>query len=347
MLKQSLIAFFCTCFLIIAGSQKPLFPSSGPFITHQQIKGELGNQIFKAATGISLALDNNCRYILPESIYHKYKGVFWRLPHADNLPCNNVYEETFHPTKIPFKPNLMLNGYFQSYKYFDHHRKEIIKLFKPSKGIRKYIYQKYGTIFDKKTTVGLHIRTYYEDIMSWLSEKERAAVENSSGFNGFFDIDNFKQINHTFSEEEKGIIQKASVFYGAFPGPDINFIKQAMDHFPQDAVFIVCTDNMLLAKGLLSGIERNIVFTEGEDCITDFYILSLCNHNIIGNSTFSWWAAYLNEHEDKKIIAPNPFYTDKNHRIEDIYPASWILIKRCENLLIPAFDDKTLIKAHS
>jgi len=345
-MKQYLVAFFCTYFLIITGSQTPYFPSSGPFISHIPI-GELGNQLFEAATGISLALDNGCRYVLPEYAYKRYIGVFWRVPHANDLKGDSFYDETFYPTIIPFKQNLMLNGYFQSYKYFDHHRKEIVQLFGPSKEKEEYIYQKYGAIFDKKITVGLHIRTYYKDFMSLLSEKERAFVENSSGFNGFFDINGFNRIRDSSSKIKKNIIQKASIFYGAFPGPDINFIKQAMDHFPQDAVFIVCTDNMLLAKGLLSGIEKNFVFMEGEDCVTDFYILSLCNHNITSNSTFSWWAAYINEHEDKVIIAPDPFYTDKNHKIEDMYPLSWILVKLRTNILIPAFSATTLLKTNS
>jgi len=58
---------------------------------------------------------------------------------------------------------------------------------------------------------------------------------------------------------------------------------------------------------------------------TDMFLMSLCDHNIIANSTFSWWAAWLNSNNDKIVISPDKWF--KNGRnASDLIPNSWIKI---------------------
>jgi hypothetical protein len=71
---------------------------------------------------------------------------------------------------------------------------------------------------------------------------------------------------------------------------------------------------------------KNIVFVEEFDDIEDLWLMSLCNNNIIANSTFSWWASYLNKNPNKKIISPINWFNINNHRVFDIIPDSWIKI---------------------
>ncbi len=72
---------------------------------------------------------------------------------------------------------------------------------------------------------------------------------------------------------------------------------------------------------------NNITYIEGETNIVDMYIMSLCKHNIIANSSFSWWGAWLNENKDKKVIAPiNWFGPHANLYTGDIIPEKWIKI---------------------
>jgi hypothetical protein len=67
------------------------------------------------------------------------------------------------------------------------------------------------------------------------------------------------------------------------------------------------------------------VFIEGNNQFEDLCLMSLCHHNIISNSSYSWWGAYLNQNPNKKIIAPKNWFTDQKP-LNDLYPKNWIVI---------------------
>lgn len=72
---------------------------------------------------------------------------------------------------------------------------------------------------------------------------------------------------------------------------------------------------------------NNSVFVEGNDDVFDLLAMSLCTNNIIANSTFSWWGAWLNENPNKKVIAPKKWFGNKKDiNDNDIIPNSWIRI---------------------
>ena len=55
--------------------------------------------------------------------------------------------------------------------------------------------------------------------------------------------------------------------------------------------------------------------------------MSQCDHNIIANSTFSWWGAWLNKNSRKIIISPKIWFKDERMNNEqNIIPESWIKI---------------------
>ena len=79
-------------------------------------------------------------------------------------------------------------------------------------------------------------------------------------------------------------------------------VEELKKFFPQFTIFVF-SDNLSLAKRILK-FDVPVEFVEG--CETDaeeLYLMSLCKHNIIPKSTFSWWAAWLNQNPDKKIFS--------------------------------------------
>ncbi len=84
-----------------------------------------------------------------------------------------------------------------------------------------------------------------------------------------------------------------------------NYYKSAIDLITgqvDDPHFIVFTDDRARAKEVLKGI--NFEWTESNSGIDDFALMKGCHHQIIANSTFSWWAAMLNPYHKKVVIAP-------------------------------------------
>lgn len=72
-----------------------------------------------------------------------------------------------------------------------------------------------------------------------------------------------------------------------------------------------------------------IDWNKGMDSYEDMHLMSLCKCNIIANSTFSWWGAYLNQSETPLVICPKQYYKDSVYNkifIDYHYPKNWIQI---------------------
>lgn len=111
---------------------------------------------------------------------------------------------------------------------------------------------------------------------------------------------------------------------------DVEYYHQAYHYICQhirNPSFFIFSDDVDWCMKHFTFI-RNPVFvsnvTKEFDCVEDFRIMLNCKHNIIANSTFSWWAAWLNQNPSKIIIAPLRWFNDTNRQPKDLLPANWI-----------------------
>lgn len=89
--------------------------------------------------------------------------------------------------------------------------------------------------------------------------------------------------------------------------------------------YVVFSDDIEYCK-VLFGDLKDITYIEREKDYIDLYLMSLCKHNIITNSTFSWWGAWLNQNPDKIVIAPQQWFgpAKAGLDVKDIIPETWI-----------------------
>ena len=105
----------------------------------------------------------------------------------------------------------------------------------------------------------------------------------------------------------------------------ITYIKEKTDCY----YYIIFSNDIKWCEENLSDLlmGKNVVFVnwnKSKDSYQDMYLMSRCNYNIIANSSFSWWGAWLNYHEDKIVICPTKWNNIKSSKFD--LPQSWIKI---------------------
>lgn len=117
----------------------------------------------------------------------------------------------------------------------------------------------------------------------------------------------------------------------------IDYYKQAISLFDKDMKFLVFSNDIEWCKRAFTkenGFE-NIEFSQPDNPnYIDLELMSKCEHNITANSTFSWWGAYLNKNNNKKIITPKQWITQhlanlsceggRDRYMEEVIPKDWI-----------------------
>lgn len=101
----------------------------------------------------------------------------------------------------------------------------------------------------------------------------------------------------------------------------ISYIKEKVN----DPHFYFFSDDIEWVEENFPGLNATFVnWNRSQDSWQDMYLMSLCKHNIVANSSFSWWGAWLNKNDSKIVVAPSLWFKDGSKH--DIQPKSWHLI---------------------
>lgn len=275
------------------------------------LMGGLGNQLFQifATIAYSMKSKNRFQFLDVEQLGSgstTIRPTYWNTFLSNLKPflikelmpdIQVIKEKGFPYNELPvhqmYNRNVMIYGYFQSYKYFNDYYDLIYRVF---------------TIEKQKS-----------ELIAKLS-LTKELLENACSMH--FRIGDYKKIQeyhplatYQFYERsincirEKNQEQKFSIYY-----------------FCEDTDI----DDVLEIVEPLSQKFPEYVFIRGDSNIADWeqlLFMSCCHHNIIANSSFSWWAAYLNAWQDKIICYPSVWFgSSANHDTKDLCPSSWIKV---------------------
>jgi hypothetical protein len=290
-----------------------------------QLKGGLGNQLFQYAIARSFSERQHSKLMLDLNIFNQ-AGLkaheFYALKHfninaeiANNSDLELFYSNSFlkkvqrkimqltgmgkirpiyekewfvfDPLVFKYTDNIYLHGYWQSEKYFKNIESAIRSELSFKDSLTKKTIEVSKEITNQKNTVSLHIR-----------RGDYATDIKTYNTLGLCSLDYYKKCV-SFLEDELGCL---NIFV-----------------FSDDPAW---AKNNLVFDHFLHFVDHN----DAKHAYEDMYLMTLCEHNIIANSSFSWWGAWLNNNKNKKVFAPKKWTVDTNHVDLDIIPKDWNLV---------------------
>lgn len=292
--------------------------------------GGLGNQMFQYAVGKQLSiLNSNAKLLLDNSFYKlgdnrpyeldklnikadvaTKKEIFdfdngslpdvvgkiielipWiRVKDFIRRPYSKVYKEKkykFDSILMKKRGDIYLKGYWSSFKYFESIRHILLEDFKFKNLPNKDNERLINLIISSSSSVSLHVRR------------------------GDYLKPDVKKL--FYSCTETGYYQRA--------------IKKVQEKIKNPVFFIFSDDPEWVKKNMdFNGDKIFVNINFGETSCWDMYLMSLCKNNIIANSTFSWWGAWLNKNPTKVVCAPKDWTTDNSISLEDLILKQWYLL---------------------
>ena len=276
------------------------------------LMGGLGNQIFQIFATISYAIKSRnqfkfvnlttlgggsttVRYTFWETFFNNLKPfLISELPR----PIHVIREKNFPYNDLPINEmvnrNVMIYGYFQSYKYFQENYSIIYRL--------------------------LNIEKMKNYVLSTIDLKEDF-LDNCISIH--FRIGDYKKLQDfhplaTYDYYERAL----NCISSSTQHREFNILYFCEDSDIDDVLSII---NKLVDKFPIYNFKRGLNSLEDWQ---QMLLMSCCHHNIIANSSFSWWSAYFNSNKDKIVCYPSVWFGNAaNNDTRDLCPSDWTKIR--------------------
>jgi hypothetical protein len=281
--------------------------------------GGLGNQMFQYAAGKSLSVANGYELKLDISAYKNYtlhngfeldlfkisagiasddevsglvnvrSRIFRFLSKKLGLKNKSHFLEksfSYDPDFFNIKHSVYIDGYWQSYQYFESIESELRVELTPIKklsGLNLDVSQQISRV----NAVSLHIR-----------RGDYVSNQTTNKVHGFLGIDYYENAIKTIFSRV----------------PDPYFFV-----FSDDIAW--ARENLPLTNNV-TFIEHN----RAENSYEDMRLMSLCKHHIIANSSFSWWGAWLGQNPNKIVLYPLKWFAKDDRDISKLCPPEWHMI---------------------
>lgn len=288
-----------------------------------KLKGGLGNQMFQYAFGYSISKDLKTRFLIDISSFEndsirKYElsifdlknqisskqdfedvlfsksklfdlinlKILRRLLPYYKLKIVNELKFSYDENLKKISSNTILEGYFQSEKYFSKYRKELLKLFEITISPNLY-YKNLLDLVQNNHSVSIHIR-----------RGDYVSNSQTNVFHGLVSMEYYKNAISIINEEIKS------------------------------PLFIIISDDIDWCKHEFNFIDAVYVNNNMGMDYEDLRLMQNCKHNIIANSSFSWWGAWLNKNPNKIVIAPKKWFNSIEYQKQtiDLIPETWMKI---------------------
>lgn len=252
--------------------------------------GGLGNTLFQIATGLSISLRDNLNFLVNSSNHH---GAHFGIGKYTNNILKNV---KFSDMGSSFKKHVEVG-----FRY-----NEIPKVLENIELVGYFQSEKYFV-------------EHRNEILDFFSPTSKILekIEN-----------NYKNIlnNNTTTSlhVRRGDYLSLPNHHPVLP---TDYYEESVSKFDSNQMFLIFSDDINWCKDNFEFIS-NKIFVDNLEDYEELYLMSMCNNNIIANSSFSWWGSWLNKNEDKTVVAPKkwfgPAYTSLD--TTDLYINNWIKI---------------------
>lgn len=274
------------------------------------LMGGLGNQMFQYALGRKMALKHKTSLVLDLNFYNNQADV--DTPRHYELDCFSLKprlatkplaskKPLFAFSSVPYFANVYTEKHFQ----FDP---EVFA--QPNDTLYKGYWQTPRYFDDIRDTLSVDftlankISHSDEAVLSEIKMQPSVSLHVRRG----------DYVSNSNANKFHGL--KGLDYYSAA----LKTISATVPHFK----LFVFSDDIDWCKDNISSLYNDIFYVDGErDGCIDMHLMKHCNHNIIANSSFSWWAAWLNQNSDKIVVAPSNWFSDQNTDTSDIIPEQW------------------------
>lgn len=275
-----------------------------------QLRGGLGNQLFQYALGRHLAFLNQAELKLDVSLFNEVNSWTYRT-----YSLNDFNIKATLATKNEIN---RLRGHWGGF----------VPFLGPQKSIVEPHFHFYAPVLSFKDAVYLdgywQSEKYFIDIADVIREDLTPKVSGSDTYEVL--KESITQCNAVSVHIRRGDYVTNSTANRYFKPCEVKYYQQAIQYlvkYISNPVFFVFSDDILWAKANFK-IDFPTHFVEGNSAQEDLWLMASCGYQIIANSTFSWWGAWLNQQPDKIVIAPQTWFSTKRFDTKDLLPESWI-----------------------